>query len=411
MYKRACINKEMKILHSKMKFILVFLLFHGFFVDYCFNLSGLNLYYTNFALNNGDQHCLYYYVPEVNFASQFIEYCIRLSIEEQLFNYTDDTNALTFEDLYEKNITSQQLYEWLAPIDLIESYQNYLENNVSTSTFRFYNCTFPWFGPRCQYRFPKIKSLFDNEIEDIDDHEIHLIQTSLSTVSCYTYLQCDRVGDQGESGNACLDWREICDGKVDCIDGGHDEDLCWHLEINECDDKTEYRCHNGLCIPLAFLQDDEMNPDCLDRSDEILLISSTAKPLKFSAPKLYGFCFFDPAFRCDESMCHPSIGRKYGIPCGDGSCGIDIVTCKSERDMKLFDALWFRLNISNECRLSMQCFTKLIGTDFIISNCPHTDGYYTNSIKLYCPKLIILPPILFGHVRFVYTNNQSTVSQ
>ncbi|CAF1675814.1 unnamed protein product, partial [Adineta ricciae] len=51
-----------------------------------------------------------------------------------------------FSQLAELNITSQQLYHWSAPIDIIESYQSYLNqlstsNNISLSTKVFYNCT------------------------------------------------------------------------------------------------------------------------------------------------------------------------------------------------------------------------------------------------------------------------------
>jgi len=63
---------------------------------------------------------------------------------------------LTFSDLLKLNITSQQLYHWSAPIDLIEHYQFYLNqlsttNNSLLSRQIFYNCTMPRFGPMCQY--------------------------------------------------------------------------------------------------------------------------------------------------------------------------------------------------------------------------------------------------------------------
>ena len=41
----------------------------------------------------------------------------------------------------------------------------------------------------------------------------------------------------------CLDWRDICDGQQDCLDG-YDEENCDKLEFNECED-GEYRCTNG----------------------------------------------------------------------------------------------------------------------------------------------------------------------
>ena len=68
--------------------------------------------------------------------------------------------------------------------------------------------------------------------------------------TCYTHLKCNRGPFP-----SCLDWTEICDGKIDCLDGGFDEEHCWQLEINECKD-NEYRCKNGQCIPKSFYQDD-----------------------------------------------------------------------------------------------------------------------------------------------------------
>ncbi|CAF4736200.1 unnamed protein product, partial [Rotaria sp. Silwood2] len=66
---------------------------------------------------------------------------------------------------------------------------------------------------------------------------------------------------------ACLDWSEICNGQVDCLDGEFDEEHCWQLEINECND-NQYQCINGQCIPQLFYRDDINTPDCLDGSDE-----------------------------------------------------------------------------------------------------------------------------------------------
>ena len=181
--------------------------------------------------------------------------------------------------------------------------------------------------------------------------------------------------------------------------------------MNDCDDKTEYRCQNGLCIPLAFLQDDEMNPDCLDRSDESRIIKVTIASDSEYKDYFSYVCYKDPTFRCEESMCHPSKDKTLQIACGDGSCTDIINECSNKRNSKLLDALWFGVNISDECRQSMGCFTELRMVDFLMNNCPYGVEYYIKRIQQYCPKLIELPPILFGHVRFVYTNNQSHVSQ
>ena len=53
---------------------------------------------------------------------------------------------------------------------------------------------------------------------------------------------------------SCLDWREICDGKIDCLDDGADERNCDELDSNECT-KDEYRCRNGFCVPNDFFND------------------------------------------------------------------------------------------------------------------------------------------------------------
>ncbi len=92
----------------------------------------------------------------------------------------------------------------------------------------YYNCTLPRFGPTCQYQL-------------------------------YYY-------DPRGSLPSCLDWSEICDGKIDCADGDFDEKYCWKLEINQCQD-NEYRCMNGQCIPQSFYTNEYGNLDCIDGSD------------------------------------------------------------------------------------------------------------------------------------------------
>ncbi|CAF4025519.1 unnamed protein product, partial [Rotaria sp. Silwood1] len=117
-----------------------------------------------------------------------------------------------------------------------------------------------------------------------------LVHTNLI---CYTHLKCDR----GPGVNTCLDWREVCDGHVDCGGKGEDETGCFNLEINECGD-DEFRCYNGMCIPGSFFNDDPFNPDCLDSSDEYLFPASSIRSAG------YPDCYKDPAFRCEESD-HP----------------------------------------------------------------------------------------------------------
>lgn len=60
----------------------------------------------------------------------------------------------TFAELSQYNITSEDLYEWSTPIDIIEDYQQYL-NEMSTSNHSalakqiYHNCSMLRFGPLC----------------------------------------------------------------------------------------------------------------------------------------------------------------------------------------------------------------------------------------------------------------------
>jgi hypothetical protein len=79
------------------------------------------------------------------------------NIQNSQFN-----QMFTFAELYKQQITSQQLYLWSTPIDIIERYQLFLNEfpiSINTSMARelFYNCTLPRFGPICQYEFDNYK--------------------------------------------------------------------------------------------------------------------------------------------------------------------------------------------------------------------------------------------------------------
>ncbi|UJR19666.1 hypothetical protein I4U23_022801, partial [Adineta vaga] len=63
-----------------------------------------------------------------------------------------------------------------------------------------------------------------------------------------------------------LDRTDVCDGYVDCLNNQIDEEYCWRLKINECNE-NEYRCDNGQCISKEFNGDQSYTFDCLDRSD------------------------------------------------------------------------------------------------------------------------------------------------
>jgi hypothetical protein len=219
-----------------------------------------------------------------------IPYCRRPNINEKQKQrlYTINQNiaqTITFAELKRQGITSQQLLEWYAPIDVAERYE--MNNNAVEV---FHNCSAPWFGSICQYRFGNNLSLsFGNMVEAIFGNYQDIIQ-NITGGTCYPLLNnCAR-----SSWPLCLDWREICDGKIDCITG-EDEQWCDQLEMTKCTD-NEYRCHyGGQCIPLAFEKDSSLSIDCLDGSDEQDYISPYNLLVNVR-------CTDVQTFRCQERM-------------------------------------------------------------------------------------------------------------
>ncbi|CAF1246622.1 unnamed protein product [Rotaria sordida] len=135
----------------------------------------LNLYDTDWKLRNSSSifplqfDCLHYLVLDniviyddtLNQPRQTIVYCQRPRDKNDLSPILSLNNIqgkkFTFEELQSLNTTIQQLLSWSTPIDLIERYQIYLDNDtsqlISKGSDIFYNCTPPWFGTFCEYSF------------------------------------------------------------------------------------------------------------------------------------------------------------------------------------------------------------------------------------------------------------------
>jgi hypothetical protein len=352
------------------------------------------MYSTNHGL---DGYCLLYYVPDNRIyfheydllTHQIIPYCLR-SLEENIFLKTFDvTNEsyFNFVDLRKRNISSQQLLSWSASIDLAEDYEMFLSGLFNSSMTinndkLFYNCTTPWFGPYCCFAFElSIKTSFDDIVSYTFESKERA--SNDAKVPCYNHLNCN-------SSFVCLDWRDICDSKIDCIDGS-DEINCWQLEMNECND-NEYRCHNGQCIPQEFLRDNPLNPDCLDNTDE-----SIFRPTTFP-------CSQDPSFRCEEYACRPG---SFEFPCGDGECTAEMAqTCGNGRGNIFFNDI---------CSTAMACILKLRYQSSIYGEITSTwcERFCTEIQcgKNNCSSFYTFPsnPILFGHVHFVFLNHERTI--
>ncbi|UJR38889.1 hypothetical protein I4U23_031557 [Adineta vaga] len=163
-----------------------------------------------------------------------------------------------------------------------------------------------------------------------------------------------------------------------------------------------FRMPNSSATRCLFLHDDEWNADCLDRTDENLGQTSRS----YQHPTI---CTSDPAFRCEDHRCHTSLYEKYTLECGDGSCTLYTSGCQNKRDFFLYNALWSQRNVSNECRFAIACFIKMpwFFNYYDDEHCLPPSHIFMNEIKQYCPQFVEIPPILFGHVRMIYTNNQT----
>ncbi|CAF4357142.1 unnamed protein product, partial [Didymodactylos carnosus] len=266
---------------------------------------------------NSPFDCLYAYIMDyvddgiaayiINY--HLVPYCRRLDLNEErdksfIRSYENVENNITFAELYQHSVTSAQPLSWSAPIDIAERY----EKDGGRSNETFYNCSYPWFGPVCQYKFEyDILPSFGDIVQSIFARRmVAPLWENFTIGTCYPFLTgCDLGLSQ-----ICLDWREICDGNFDCMNG-EDEQLCQLLEINNCSD-TEFRCHyTGECIPSTFVGDGKASKDCLDGTDE------TVKQDKQNY--LSTKCLNTPMFQCEERTSrHP---RTFS--CGDGQFKLD----------------------------------------------------------------------------------------
>jgi hypothetical protein len=225
------------------------------------------------------------------------------------------------------------------------------------------------------------------------------------------HLQCNRG-----PAPICLDWREICDGRIDCLGDGIDEKQCIDLEINECGE-NEYRCHNGMCIPEQFINDNLYNPDCSDHTDED---NEVLKSIEATGLVL---CFQNPGFPCEES--DPFSGFR-GFVCGDGQQikilargeTLDVTEqaqCSNGRDFILIDSVLsdalISSNLTFECQIVMACITfRRYGFDCIRQLCAipgfpcllHIHNVCNQSSYVMLPML----PIIQGYAQFGYWTNE-----
>jgi len=299
-------------------------------------------------------NCFRFIVPvrETSINRKVIFYCMN----DSLIKY-ETTSKLTFANLFKNNITTQQLYLWSASIDLIEDYQLYtITNDLSLANKEFYNCTWPNFGSQCQYEFDfehsHSLSFYEIIANFYYNHNYNAYRRDIydqMDVLCYILIQCTR-----RSYQICLDWTDICDGKIDCLDNNIDEINCWQLKINECEE-NEYRCLNGQCIPQLFYEDDAYTPDCLDKSDEVFIN--------------------EPSFGIEDITC----------------MSLFSTSCVSTRQYISFVKLFsFKHNsLTDNCWLAFQCLFNTFGADQLSCDqfCSQTNICLT-IVEDICPDII-----------------------
>ena len=346
----------------------------------------INLYQTHSSTgNNPTQHlCLRLAaaIEQWNINRQIISYCLTHSLLDYHLQEQNSFPRLSFAQLSQANITTEQLYHWSASIDLIEDYQFYLDQ-TSTSIWStlgktlFYNCTLPRFGPFCQYQFDFHHANHTSLHEMINDF-YPTFPYEPTEFTCYKHLKCDRGPDP-----LCLDWSEICDGKIDCSNGGIDEEHCWKLEVNECGE-DEYRCLNGQCIPRSFYLDDPITPDCLDQTDE-------------QRVHLY--------------LNQKCSGKEPSMVCTDIACTSLPLTscCLPERTQLIVNALFSikDVNVSDECWSAFKCFLNApIAMDPACTTVCESRNLSAIIIQT-CPEMLLIPavPVLFNEVYFGYMRN------
>jgi hypothetical protein len=308
---------------------------------------------------------------------------------------------ITFNDLYRKNVTIDDLFLWQASIDVLNDYQNFLDTNSNGGDRLFCKCIEEGrFGTNCEYILMNLKTETpENMIKDYFEHEfIRMDQT------CYRGPLAEKC-----SNNPCLDWRLICNSYYDC-EMGEDERFCLVLEANTCRD-DQYRCKNGLCIPLSFSFD--FIYDCLDRSDEpygenIIFSLDVIDVVSNDIPS----CLKNPSIYCEEFICF-----NMSIVNTNIYCSLEYSTNPFESHRfnlnhrrAWLDALKYTNSLNFECWKILICLMQLDDTGILnlltTRRCSphgpgpillrHTDDIFSlndgSDIPLVCPnKLFVFP--------------------
>ncbi|CAF3945712.1 unnamed protein product [Adineta steineri] len=349
----------------------------------------INLYLTDQENDNDSQHgCLHIttLIKGKTDSQEIMSYFLTESASKWIIQENNLDEKFQFNELYKRNITSEHLYLWSTPIDIIEHYQyylNHLSDNSELASQIFYNCTLPRFGPLCQYSLDAYRSDKHSSLYEII-YDFYQQEYELIDLTCYTHLKCDL-----SSKSVCLDWSDICDGVIDCYNAT-DEEPCWQLNFNDCGE-DKYECANRQCISKIFFRDDRNSYECLDRSDEI---PKHLLSLYDPDSKVFG----EPIFRTEDILC----SRRSNEYITDLTR-----SCRKERNTLLQQlGLSDQPNsLSDICWSAVAC--ELIGKSKWNLKCQNfcSNNICKEIINRNCSNIFNIPaePVAFGHMFFLYT--------
>lgn len=238
--------------------LIVFIIRFGAGLDYVF----LHETQDNDFSENFD--CIYHVTPV-----ETIPYCQRPDLKTSRpasVHYFCENYGMTwyYADLIEQDIKPSQVLRWSSSVEAADDYSQIYYNRSQRCDDCFVcQCTQTGsFGRFCQYRLTHDVKSFEQALNaQFDQKRMNLWGVEdYGSIICYTTLECNY-------GLLCLDWRDICDGRQQCMHG-LDEENCDLLEFNECEE-DEYRCENGMCIAEEYWLDGISNPYDVTGSNDI----------------------------------------------------------------------------------------------------------------------------------------------